>query len=116
MAVTPLHVATFYNAIANKGKMMKPYLVESIERGGKKIKEFKPTELNSSICSPATADTVTRALRAVVNEGTATRLRNAKLPVAGKTGTARVVLSPEERGGSRDPYSDAKGQIGRAHV
>lgn len=110
MAVTPLHVATFYNAIGNKGKMMKPYLVESIERGGRKIKEFKPAELNSSICSPATADTVTRALRAVVNEGTATRLRNAKLPVAGKTGTARVVLSPEERGGSRDPYSDSKGR------
>ena len=110
VAVTPLHVATFYNAIANKGKMMKPYLVESIERNGRKVKQFKPTELNSSICSPATADTVTRALRAVVNEGTATRLRNAKLPVAGKTGTARVVLSPEERGGSRDPYSDAKGR------
>ena len=110
MAVTPLHVATFYNAIANKGKMMKPYLVESIERDGKVIKEFKPAELNSSICSPATADTVTRALRAVVNEGTATRLKNAKLPVAGKTGTARVVLSPEERGGSRDPYSDASGR------
>lgn len=110
MAVTPLHVATFYNAIANKGKMMKPYLVERIERDGKKVKEFKPTELNSSICSPATADTVTRALRAVVNEGTATRLKSAKLPVAGKTGTARVVLSPEERGGSRDPYSDASGR------
>jgi cell division protein FtsI (penicillin-binding protein 3) len=74
------------------------------------LKRYAPSELNSSICSPATADTVTRALRAVVNEGTATRLRNAKLPVAGKTGTARVVLSPEERGGSKDPYSDAYGR------
>jgi cell division protein FtsI (penicillin-binding protein 3) len=110
MAVTPLHVATFYNAIANKGKMMKPYLVESIEKDGKVLRQFKPSELNSCICSPATADTVTRALRAVVNEGTATRLKNAKLPVAGKTGTARVVLSPDERGGSRDPYSDAYGR------
>ncbi len=110
MAVTPLHVATFYNALANKGKMMKPYLVESIEKDGKVLKHYSPSVLNSSICSPATADTVTRALRAVVNEGTATRLRNAKLPVAGKTGTARVVLSPEERGGSRDPYSDASGR------
>ena len=66
--------------------------------------------MNSSICSPATADTVTRALRAVVNSGTATRLKGAKLPVCGKTGTARVVLTPEERKGSRDPYSDALGQ------
>ena len=110
VAVTPLHVATFYNAIANKGCMMKPYLVESIEKDGKVIKKFEPSALNSSICSPATADTVTRALRAVVNEGTATRLRSAKLPVAGKTGTARVVLSPKERQGSSDPYSDAYGR------
>ena len=110
MAVTPLHVATFYNALANKGKMMKPYLVESIEKDGKVLKRYEPSVLNSSICSPATADTVTRALRAVVNEGTATRLRNAKMAVAGKTGTARVVLSPEERGGSKDPYSDAYGR------
>ena len=110
MSVTPLHVATFYNAIANKGKMMKPYLVESIERDGRVLKRYEPSELNSSICSPATADTVTRALRAVVNEGTATRLKKAKLPVAGKTGTARVVLSAEERGSSKDPYTDASGR------
>jgi len=110
LSVTPLHIATFYNGIANKGRMMKPYLVESVEKDGKVLKSFKPSVLNSSICSPATADTVTRALRAVVNEGTATRLKNAKLPVAGKTGTARVVLSPEERGGSKDAYSDAYGR------
>ena len=110
VAVTPLHVATFYNGIANKGCMMKPYLVESVEKDGKLLKKFEPSALNSSICSQATADTVTRALRSVVNEGTATRLRNAKLPVAGKTGTARVVLSPKERGRSTDPYSDEYGR------
>lgn len=92
LSVTPLHVATFYNGIANKGRMMKPYLVESVESDGKVIKKFPPTALNESICSPATADTVTRALRAVVNSGTAKRLKAAKLPVAGKTGTARIVL------------------------
>lgn len=110
LSVTPLHVATFYNGIANKGRMMKPYLVESIEKDGKVIRKFVPSALNESICSPATADTVTRALRAVVNSGTATRLRSAKLPVCGKTGTARVVLTPEERGGSRDPYMDINGR------
>ena len=110
ISVTPLHVATFYNGIANKGRMMKPYLVESIEKDGKVIRRFVPSALNESICSAATADTVTRALRAVVNSGTATRLKGAKLPVCGKTGTARVVLTPEERKGSRDPYTDALGQ------
>jgi cell division protein FtsI (penicillin-binding protein 3) len=103
LSVTPLHVVTFYNGIANRGRMMKPYLVESVEKDGKVIKKFVPSALNESICSPATADTVTRALRAVVNSGTGTRLRGAKLPVAGKTGTARVVLSNGQ-------YQDASGR------
>ena len=110
LSVTPLHVATFYNGIANKGCMMKPYLVESVEKDGKVLRRFEPSALNSSICSPATADTVTRALRAVVNSGTGTRLRTAKLPVAGKTGTAQVVLTPAERKGSADPYHDPMGR------
>ncbi len=110
LSVTPLHVATFYNGIANKGRMMKPYLVESIEQDGKVLRRFEPSVLNGSICSPATADTVTRALRAVVNSGTGTRLKGAKLPVCGKTGTAQVVLTPQERGGSTDPYHDLLGR------
>ena len=109
MSVTPLHVVTFYNAIANKGRMMKPYLVESVEKDGKVLKEYGPSVLNN-ICTRATADTVTRALKAVVNEGTATRLKNAKLTVAGKTGTAQVVLTPKERKGSADPYHDPWGR------
>ena len=109
MSVTPLHVVTFYNAIANKGRMMKPYLVESIEKNGKVIKEYGPSVLNN-ICTRATADTVTRALQSVVEDGTATRLKSAKLSVAGKTGTAQVVLTPKERRGSADPYHDPSGR------
>lgn len=103
---TPLHILTFYNAIANKGRMMKPYLVESIERNGTvKIKKG-PSVLNASICSKATADTMLRAMRAVTSEGTATRLKGAKLKVAGKTGTSRQVLSGEEikEYGMSSPY------------
>mgnify|MGYP002521899522 FL=1 len=73
---TPLHILTFYNAIANKGKMMKPYLVNG------------PGILNSAVCSRAVADTLTRALKAVTEEGTARRLKGAKCSVAGKTGTS----------------------------
>ena len=109
MSVTPLHVVTFYNAIANKGRMMKPYLVESIEKDGKVVKQYGPSVLNN-ICTRATADTVTRALMAVVNEGTATRLKTARLTVAGKTGTAQVVLTPKERKGNPDPYHDPWGR------
>lgn len=107
--VTPLQVVTFYNAIANKGKMMKPYIVEQTERNGEAEKKFGPVLLNS-ICSKATADTLARALSMVTLEGTAKRLKNAKCTVAGKTGTARMHLSPQERKGSRDPYSDNRGR------
>ncbi len=103
---TPLHILTFYNAVANKGKMMKPYLVESIEKdGGVKTKKG-PAVLNASICSKATADTLLRAMKAVTSEGTATRLKGAKVQVAGKTGTSRQVLSGEEikKYGMSTPY------------
>ena len=103
---TPLHILTFYNAIANKGRMMKPYLVESIEKNGAVKTKKGPSVLNASICSKATADTMLRAMRAVTSEGTAKRLKGAKLTVAGKTGTSRQVLSKEEIGkyGMSSPY------------
>lgn len=84
---TPLHILTFYNAIANKGKMMKPYLVEDIEKDGDVTSRRGPA-LMSTICSKAVADTITRALKAVTEEGTARRLKDAKCQVAGKTGTS----------------------------
>lgn len=93
ITLTPLHVLMFYNSIANHGKMMKPYLVEDIESHGSVKKHMGPSVLNSSVCSRSVADSVSRALRAVVREGTGRlSLGKAKLPVAGKTGTARVVL------------------------
>jgi cell division protein FtsI (penicillin-binding protein 3) len=103
-------VATFYNAIANDGKMMKPYVVESIEKNGKVIQKFDPVILNGSICSKATADTLTRALKMVTLEGTASKLKNSKCIVAGKTGTSRIHLSTEERAGSKDAYADINGR------
>ena len=109
---TPLHIAAFYNAIANRGKMMKPYLVEDIRQHGKVKERRGQSVLAGSVCSRATADTLARALRNVVLNGTAkAALNGAKLPVAGKTGTARIVLEPDERGGSKNPYQDALGHM-----
>lgn len=87
-SLTPLHIATYYNAIANKGKMMKPYLVENIESEGQIKQRRGPSILNAAICTKAVADTITRALKAVTEEGTARRLKGAKCTVAGKTGTS----------------------------
>ena len=107
--VTPLQVATFYNAIANDGKMMKPYIVECTERDGVAEKVNEPMLLNS-ICSKATADTLTRALKRVTSDGTAKVLKNARCQVAGKTGTSRMYLTPKEQKGSKNPYEDIDGR------
>ena len=108
---TPLNIVTFYNTIANNGKMMKPYLIESHEVDGKTVKKFGPEILNASAFSKATADSLTKALMLVTLEGTgATRLKNAKCTVAGKTGTARMVLDKSERKGSGNPYYDNEGR------
>ena len=100
---TPLHILTFYNAIANKGRMMKPYLVEDIEENGIVTEKRGPGVLNAAVCSRAVADTITRALKAVTEEGTAKRLKDAKCAVAGETGTS---FGTYENG----QYSDAFGR------
>ena len=107
---TPLHMVTFYNAVANKGRMMKPYVVESIEKDGKVLKEFHPSVLNGAICSRATADTLVRALTAVTSDGTGSKVKNAKCQIAGKTGTAWIALDEKyvQKGGSR--YVDSEGR------
>ena len=52
--VTPLNLLMVYNAIANDGKMMKPYLVNSINEMGAEIQSFKPQVLVDKICSDET--------------------------------------------------------------
>lgn len=105
---TPIHILTFYNAIANKGRMMKPYLVEDIETAGIVSEKRGPSILSSAICSRAVADTLNRALKAVTEEGTAKVLKNAKCSVAGKTGTSFGTFPAGERGES--PYYDKNGR------
>lgn len=104
---TPIHILTFYNTIANKGKMMKPYLVESIEKDGSVVSRRGPGILNAAVCSKAVADTITRALKAVTEDGTARRLRNARSQVAGKTGTS---FGTYDNGKYQDEYGRRKYQ------
>ena len=111
VAETPLHILTFYNAIANKGKMMKPYLVESIEKGGVVKEKRGPSILNAAVCSRETADTLTAGLVHVVKVGTGSRVKNAKCQVAGKTGTAQIVLDQFDSKTYAGKYTDDKGQI-----
>ena len=107
---TPLNMLAFYNAIANKGKMMKPYIIDSHIRRGKVVRKFEPEILNASICSRSTIDTLTAALKLVASEGTAKKLKGAKCEVAGKTGTARAVLEASEKPMPKDPYVTENGE------
>lgn len=109
---TPLHIVTFYNAIANRGRMMKPYLVESVERGGSVKEKYGPSVLNSSICSHRTADTLIMALSRVTEEGTGKNaFRGALCHAAGKTGTARTVLDARDKPRKGNAYMDASGRM-----
>lgn len=97
--LTPLQILTFYNAVANGGRMMKPRLVKEIRYHGQIIEEFEPVVLNPSICSRQTIQKARLLLEGVVENGTATNLRNENYKIAGKTGTAQIA---NEKFGYRD--------------
>jgi len=88
--MTPLQILTFYNAIANNGKMVKPKFVKEIRNRGKLIKEFDTEVINNSICSKKTIEMAKEMLEGVVEEGTAKNLKNSVYKIAGKTGTAQI--------------------------
>lgn len=92
MEVNALNLVTFYNAIANGGKMMKPYLVEAIVDKGSEKESFKPEVMHRRICRKEVCDTIKRAMTEVVTSKNGTaywQFRGAACPVAGKTGTAQ---------------------------
>ena len=88
--LTPLQTLTFYNAVANDGKMVKPRFVSHINQRGQVVKEIKPEIINNSICSKKTIAMAKKMLEGVVENGTAKNLRNANFKIAGKTGTAQI--------------------------
>lgn len=87
--ISPLHTCMLYNAVANNGAMMKPYLVSSIKEYGKEVKVFQPT-LVEQIGDANTIAQLQKCMRAVVTEGTAKGIESPYYTMAGKTGTAQV--------------------------
>ncbi len=90
LTVTPLQTAMFYNAVANNGRMMKPYLVNAITKEGEVITEFQPQAIEEKICSDATLKQVRQCLEGVVLRGTGTNLKSDLYSIAGKTGTSLI--------------------------
>jgi cell division protein FtsI (penicillin-binding protein 3) len=88
--MTPLQILTFYNAVANDGKMMRPRFVSAILRNGVVIKSFEPSVIINSIASRSTIRKAKKMMEGVVEHGTATNLKNDDYNIAGKTGTAQI--------------------------
>ncbi len=89
--LSPLQMLMVYNAVANEGKLMKPYLVNRVEKDGIVMKEFTPQMLSAKICSDKTLLQLKECLEAVCTDGTAKGVfKDAVYSAAGKTGTAKV--------------------------
>ena len=92
--IPPIYTLTFFNAIANNGKMIKPFFVKAISQNGKNIKEFKTTTIKEAICKPSTLKDIQKTLLGVIEnkKGTAGNMRSKQVHIAGKTGTAQISI------------------------
>jgi len=88
--VPPIHTLTFYNAIANNGKMVRPIFTKEIQKEGKTVKRFTTETLRNSICSSETLKIIREMMVNVVEKGTGTSFRSETVSFAGKTGTAQI--------------------------
>jgi peptidoglycan glycosyltransferase len=87
---TPLQMAMVAAGIANKGEVMKPYLVQNIRTADlRTISETDPESLHQAV-SPEVAEQLTRMMVDVVQNGTGKPAQINGIEVAGKTGTAQT--------------------------
>jgi cell division protein FtsI (penicillin-binding protein 3) len=88
--ITPLHTCMIYNAVANGGRMMKPYLVSSVREFGKEIIRIEPTVLEEQVASKEAIAQLRKCTEEVVLSGTGRHIQSPNYSIAGKTGTAQV--------------------------
>ena len=102
--ITPLQTLTFYNAVANNGKMVRPRFVSEIRDNGILVKSFKTEIINPSICSRQTLLKAKGMLEGVVKNGTGRSLQSPYYSLAGKTGTAVIAYDNEgyRKGGKKN--------------
>jgi cell division protein FtsI (penicillin-binding protein 3) len=88
--VSPLQTLMVYNAVANNGKMMKPYLVSEVQQNGLSVQHTEPVVMEESICSNETLAQLKACLEGVMINGTGKTLQSPYYNIAAKTGTALV--------------------------
>lgn len=84
-----LQLTTFYNGIANHGKMLKPLFIDKIMQDGKVVYEAKPEVMVKKMASEKAITMMTHSLTKAVEKGTGKSIFTPNLKMAGKTGTAR---------------------------
>jgi len=89
--IPPIYTLAFYNAIANNGKLIRPFFVKAFSRNGEVVEEFQTQVLNEKICSDKTLTQIKLMLDSVVEHGTGKAGAFSKVVrIAGKTGTAQL--------------------------
>lgn len=109
ISLTPIHILTFYNAVANHGKMVKPYFVKGVSRNGIMIQENKPEIINPAICAKSNIDKVIPLMIDVVERGTARNIWTNRYKIAGKTGTALLNYGARKEGDGKNYQSSFVG-------
>ena len=102
--IPPIATLTFYNAIANGGKMVKPRFVRAVRRNGEVVREFPVEVLKEQICSPKTLKDIQEILELVVSKGLGKKAGCRNFKVSGKTGTAQVAQGAKGYHGGRMKY------------
>ena len=88
--VPPISTLTFYNTIANNGKMMRPRFVSKVVKNGETIMEFPPEVMRPQIAKEKSIKELQTILEQVVSVGLGRKAGSPNFKVAGKTGTAQV--------------------------
>ncbi|MEO9322379.1 penicillin-binding protein 2 [Nocardioides sp. C4-1] len=104
---TPLQMAMVAAGLANKGVVMRPYLVDEVQQADYDAQTTDPEELSRAV-SEETADALTEVLVSTVDEGTASPAQIDGVAVAGKTGTAQRGVEGEPPYGWFISYAPAR--------
>ena len=98
--IAPINTVTFYNAIANNGRMMRPRFVKQFLKDGQVVYETQPEVIKEQIAKPQAIKTMQTILRHVVSQGLGKRAGSHSFQVSGKTGTAQVAKAGGYKSGT----------------
>ena len=96
VSLTPLQTLGFYNAVANDGVYMKPYLVKEIGHEAELVKKIDPKVARDRIASAKNIEKLQYLMDEVVQKGTGGSVKSETVRIAGKTGTARVNYTKQQ--------------------